>query len=87
MSTNKILSVNNLSTQFVLPDGTLKAVDGVSFDVHQGQTVGIIGESGCGKSVTAQSIMRIVPKPGHISAGSIESVSYTHLTLPTIYSE
>ena len=72
MSTNKILSVNNLSTQFVLPDGTLKAVDGVSFDVHQGQTVGIIGESGCGKSVTAQSIMRIVPKPGHISAGSIE---------------
>ena len=72
MSTNKILSVNNLATQFVLPDGTLKAVDGVSFDVHQSQTVGIIGESGCGKSVTAQSIMRIIPKPGLISAGSIE---------------
>ena len=72
MSTNKILSVNNLATQFVLPDGTLKAVDGVSFDIHQSQTVGIIGESGCGKSVTAQSIMRIVPKPGYISAGSIE---------------
>ena len=60
MSTNKILSVNNLSTHFALPDGTLKAVDGVSFDVNERQTVGIIGESGCGKSVTAQSIMRIV---------------------------
>ena len=74
MATSKILSVNNLSTQFVLPDGILKAVDGVSFVVHKGQTVGIIGESGCGKSVTAQSIMRIVPKPGRISSGSIEFI-------------
>ncbi len=71
MTMTKLLSVRNLSAEFVLSDGILKAVDRTSFDVAKGQTVGIIGESGCGKSVTAQAIMRIIPRPGHISFGSI----------------
>ena len=71
METNKVLEVNNLKTYFHLDEGTLKAVDGVDFDVRAKTTVGIIGESGCGKSVTAQSILRIVPSPGAIVAGEI----------------
>ena len=67
-----VLSVKNLRTYFYLDEGILKAVDDVSFDVRQGKTIGIIGESGCGKSVTAQSVLRIVPQPGRIIAGTIE---------------
>jgi peptide/nickel transport system ATP-binding protein len=59
-----LLSVRNLQTYFKLDEGTVKAVDGVSFDVYSGQVVGIVGESGCGKSVTIKSVLRIVPKPG-----------------------
>ncbi len=66
-----ILEVKHLKTYFTLDEGTLKAVDGVDFRVTQGQTLGVIGESGCGKSVTAQSILRIVPPPGKIVAGEI----------------
>ena len=66
-----ILEVRNLRTYFYLDDGILKAVDGVGFTIRSKTIVGIIGESGCGKSVTAQSIMRIVPLPGHIAAGEI----------------
>ncbi|MEM7134806.1 MAG: ABC transporter ATP-binding protein [Chloroflexota bacterium] len=72
MTTNSVLlSVNNLTTQFFSQEGVLDAVDGVSFDVHQGEALGIAGESGCGKSVTAQSILRIVPKNGKIVDGEI----------------
>ena len=68
---NVLLSVRNLRTCFYQDEGTTKAVDGASFDVHEGKTLGIVGESGCGKSVTAQSILRIVEAPGRIVEGEI----------------
>ncbi len=70
MSTS-LLQINNLHTQFFTPDETVRAVDGISFDIRRGETVGIVGESGSGKSVTALSIMQLVSKPGRITAGSI----------------
>src|SRR5437763_10157326 len=66
-----ILSVRDLKTYFFPDEGTTKAVDGASFDVFPGKTLGIVGESGCGKSVTAQSILRIVDRPGRIVEGEI----------------
>jgi peptide/nickel transport system ATP-binding protein len=66
-----LLSVRNLRTSFFQDEGTTKAVDGASFDVQAGKTLGIVGESGCGKSVTAQSILRIVDAPGKIVGGEI----------------
>ena len=66
-----LLSVRNLQTQFFSREGIVKAVDGVSFDVKKGEILGIAGESGCGKSVTGQSIMRILPKRGKIVNGEI----------------
>jgi len=66
-----LLSVRNLETSFFQDEGTTKAVDGASFDVASGKTLGIVGESGCGKSVTAQSILRIVDRPGRIVGGEI----------------
>jgi ABC-type multidrug transport system fused ATPase/permease subunit len=56
-----LLSVNDLRTSFFTSDGEVRAVDGVTFDIGDGQTVGLVGESGCGKSVTALSIMRLLP--------------------------
>jgi peptide/nickel transport system ATP-binding protein len=66
-----ILSVRDLKTYFFQDEGTVKAVDGTSFDVYPRKTLGIVGESGCGKSVTAKSILRIVERPGRIVGGSI----------------
>jgi peptide/nickel transport system ATP-binding protein len=66
-----LLSVRDLKTYFLLDEGVVKAVDGVSFDVQAGQTFGIVGESGCGKSVTIKSILRIVEVPGKIVHGQI----------------
>jgi peptide/nickel transport system ATP-binding protein len=66
-----LLSVRQLKTYFFQDEGTVKAVDGATFDVYPGQTLGIVGESGCGKSVTAQSILRIVEQPGRIVQGEI----------------
>jgi peptide/nickel transport system ATP-binding protein len=66
-----LLSVRNLKTYFAQDEGLVKAVDGVSFDVAPGATLGIVGESGCGKSVTARSILRIVDRPGRIIEGEI----------------
>lgn len=66
-----LLSVRNLKTYFFQDEGTVKAVDGATFDVYPGKTLGIVGESGCGKSVTAQSILRIVDRPGRIVEGEI----------------
>ena len=71
MENNLLLKVEGLKTYFFSREGTLKAVDGVSFDIKRGETLGIAGESGCGKSVTAQSILRIVPQNGRITGGNI----------------
>ena len=68
----KLLEVKNLSTRFYTADGEVHAVDDVSFDIDYGETLGIVGESGCGKSVTALSLTRLVPNPpGRIVAGEI----------------
>lgn len=66
-----LLSVRNLQTWFFSREGEVRAVDGVSFEVTQGEILGIAGESGCGKSVTSQSILRIVPDNGRIVGGRI----------------
>jgi oligopeptide/dipeptide ABC transporter ATP-binding protein len=66
-----LLSVRGLKTHFLSDEGLTCAVDGVSFDVFRGRTLGIVGETGCGKSVTARSILRIVEPPGRIVDGEI----------------
>ena len=67
-----LLEVKDLRTYFKTDNGILKAVDGVSFVVHEGETVGLVGESGCGKSVTNLSIMRLGPSPpGKIVGGEV----------------
>lgn len=68
---NVLLEVKDLKTSFFLEEGTVRAVDGANFEIMRGETLGIVGESGCGKSVTAQAIMRIVPSPGRIVGGEI----------------
>src|SRR5215212_9368246 len=67
-----LLDVKNLSTQFFTQDGVVRAVDDVSFYVMPGETLGVVGESGCGKSMTGLSIMRLIPSPpGKIVSGEI----------------
>jgi peptide/nickel transport system ATP-binding protein len=67
-----ILQVRDLRTWFENRDGVVKAVDGVSWDLHRGETLGLVGESGCGKSITALSILRLIPQPpGRIVGGSV----------------
>jgi ABC-type dipeptide/oligopeptide/nickel transport system ATPase component len=61
--TNRILEIRNLRTYFRVPDGIVKGVDGVSFSLMEKETLGVVGESGCGKSVTALSIMGLIPQP------------------------
>ena len=71
-SSEDLLVVRDLRTQFLTQDGVVNAVNGVSFQLGEGETLGIVGESGCGKSVTMLSIMRLSPQPpGKISAGQI----------------
>jgi len=67
-----LLSVRNLKTYFSQDEGTVKAVDGVNLELYPGATLGVVGESGCGKSVTARSILRIVDRPGRIVDGEIQ---------------
>ena len=68
----ELLQVKNLQTSFFTPEGEVRAVDGVSFEIHEGKTIGLVGESGCGKSVTSLSIMRLIPSPpGKIVGGEI----------------
>ena len=66
-----LLSIKNLKTIFDLDEGSVKAVDGVSFDIFPQRVLGIVGESGCGKSVTIKSILRLIETPGRIVEGEI----------------
>jgi len=68
----ELLKAKNLKTHFFTHEGTVKAVNGISFNINLGETLGLVGESGCGKSVTALSIMRLIPHPpGKIVSGEI----------------
>lgn len=72
LSKEKLIDVNDLATYFHTEEGTVKAVDGISFEIYPGETLGIVGESGCGKSVTSLSIMRLIESPpGQIENGEI----------------
>jgi oligopeptide transport system ATP-binding protein len=67
-----LLEVKNLHTHFFTEDGIVKAVDGVSYDLHQGETLGLVGESGCGKTVSALSVLRLIPNPpGKVVEGEV----------------
>src|SRR5208282_2961996 len=66
-----LLKVENLQTQFMTERGLVKAVDGVSYDIHEGEIIGLVGESGCGKSVSQLSLLQLIPTPpGKIVGGS-----------------
>jgi oligopeptide/dipeptide ABC transporter ATP-binding protein len=83
MNNNKpLLEVKNLKTYFYTEDGVVRAVDGVSFEVYPGEVLGLVGESGCGKSVTSLSIMRLISKPGMIDEGEILLDGENLLKLP-----
>ena len=77
-----LLEVKNLKTYFYTEDGVVRAVDGVSFEVYPGEVLGLVGESGCGKSVTSLSIMRLISKPGRVDAGEILLDGENLLDLP-----
>src|SRR3989304_866914 len=67
-----LLSLRNLKTRFYTYEGVVRALEGVDFDIHRGETFGLVGETGCGKSVTALSMMRLVPSPpGKIEEGEV----------------
>jgi len=83
MNNNKpLLEVKGLKTYFYTEDGIVRAVDGVSFEVYPGEVLGLVGESGCGKSVTSLSIMRLISKPGRIDEGEILLDGENLLKLP-----
>jgi peptide/nickel transport system ATP-binding protein len=71
MNDNVLLEIKDLKVAFPLDEGLVRAVEGVNLTVHRGEVVGVVGESGCGKTVTAQSVLRIIPAPGQIQAGQI----------------
>ncbi len=66
-----LLSVRDLKSSFFLDEGELKAVDGISFDIDVGETVGLVGESGCGKTIVALSILDLIPYPGRVVSGRV----------------
>lgn len=66
-----VVSVKNLETTFFSKAGAFKAVNNISYDIHKGETLGIVGESGCGKSVTSFSLMRLIERPGQITGGQV----------------
>ncbi|MBI3854452.1 MAG: ABC transporter ATP-binding protein [Planctomycetes bacterium] len=77
-----LIDIRNLRTHFFTDDGVVKAVDGVSFPIYKGKTLGVVGESGCGKSVTALSAMRLIAPPGRIVEGEILFDGRNLATLP-----
>jgi len=77
-----LLEVKGLKTYFYTEDGIVRAVDGVNFEVYPGEVLGLVGESGCGKSVTSLSIMRLISKPGRVDAGEILLDGENLLDLP-----
>jgi oligopeptide/dipeptide ABC transporter ATP-binding protein len=77
-----LLEVKNLKTYFFTEDGIVKAVDGVDFEVYPGEVLGLVGESGCGKSVTSFSIMRLIGQPGKIVDGEIHFDGKNLVTIP-----
>ncbi|MEW6084942.1 MAG: ABC transporter ATP-binding protein [Chloroflexota bacterium] len=70
-NTQPLLAVKNLKTYFYTEDGVVRAVDGVDFEVYPGEVLGLVGESGCGKSVTSLSVMRLISRPGRVDGGEI----------------
>jgi oligopeptide/dipeptide ABC transporter ATP-binding protein len=81
-NTAPLLSVRGLKTQFFTEDGVVPAVDGIDLEIKSGQTLGLVGESGCGKSVTGLSLLRLVAAPGRIVAGDITLKGESLLALP-----
>jgi peptide/nickel transport system ATP-binding protein len=71
MQDDVLLEINDLKTYFYTEQGTVRAVDGVTFDIPRGRSLGVVGESGCGKSITSLSIMQLIQKPGKIVEGKI----------------
>ncbi len=71
MDNNLLLEIKDLRVSFPLDEGTVRAVEGVNLTMRRGEVLGVVGESGCGKSITAHSILRIIPHPGRIDAGQI----------------
>jgi len=77
-----LLDIHDLRTYFYTQDGVVKAVDGVDFHIHRGEVVGLVGESGCGKSVTTLSVMRLIAYPGRVVTGQIRFDGVNLLRLP-----
>ena len=78
----KLLEVKDLATYFFTPEGVVKAVDGISYDLEEGEILGLVGESGCGKSVSALSLMRLIQNPGKNVAGEVLFNGQDLLALP-----
>ncbi|HLY74621.1 MAG TPA: ATP-binding cassette domain-containing protein, partial [Planctomycetota bacterium] len=81
-SADVLVDIRSLKTHFFTDDGVVRAVDGVNFSIHRGKTLGVVGESGCGKSVTALSIMRLIAPPGRVVEGQILFDGRDLVTLP-----
>jgi len=71
MTDSPLLSVQDLHVEIATRRGTVRAIDGVSFDVGEGETVGLVGESGCGKSMTLRAILGLLPRGGRVTRGRI----------------
>jgi len=71
LETDELIRISNLKVTFPLDEGTVQALDGIDLSIKKGKVVGVVGESGCGKSITARSIIRIIPPPGKIDEGEI----------------
>src|ERR1700709_1424441 len=70
-SSRHVLSVRDLIVDFAQDTGTVRALEGVSLDLYAGRVLGVVGESGCGKSVTARAILRLIDRPGQIASGRV----------------